>query len=249
MSPRGWTIALVVLFALALELSPRLGLVDSFSLPPLSNMLVHAWQLLIDPQFWARDLAPSLLAVAMSFAIAAVGGVLIGLVLWRFPLARRVVEPWLATYYAIPTFALFPLLVVLLGVGFVPIVMLATLLAIVAVITSTMDGLDSTPRTILRLAESLRLSPFRRTMKILLPSATVQINVGLRLALSYSLIGVLASEFVLSTSGLGHFISRAYNDFAIADMYGAILLVFLLALIVNSVFGSLLNRRARRVSA
>lgn len=248
LTARAWTVVLVALIVAILEFAPRLGLIDSFSLPPLSSMVTRAGLLLVDPEFLSGDLIISLTAVALSFVIASVGGVMIGLVLWRFPVARRMVEPWLATYYAIPTFALFPLLVVMLGVGLVPIVALATLLAIVAVITATMDGLDSTPRTVLRLGESLRLSPLRRAAKILLPAAVQQINVGLRLALSYSLIGVLASEFVLSTSGLGHFISNAYNSFAIVNMYAGILIVFLLALLVNMVFGALLTKRTKRIS-
>ena len=162
---------------------------------------------------------------------------------------RRIVDPWLTVYYAIPTFALYPMLVVIAGVGLVPIVLLGTLLAIVAVVTSTMDGLDSTPRIALRLSDSLQLYPLERTMKILLPSAVEQINIGLRLALSFSIIGVLASEFILSTHGLGHFISNASEDFAMGDMYGGIVLVLVLAFGLNFAFSSLLRKRTRRIHA
>lgn len=244
---RGWTIVGGLLTVLLLELAPRLGLVDSFSLVPLSAMVVRAAGLLVDPRFLTEDLVPSLLAILVAFLFAVVLGILIGLLVWRFTWARKILDPWLATYYAIPTFALYPLLVALLGIGFVPIVVLATLFAIVAMISSTVDGLDCIPRSVLRLAAVLQLDPLQRTFKVLLPAALPQISVGLRLALSYSLIMVLASEFVLSTSGLGHFISNAYNDFAITDMYAGVLLVFVLALGLNSAFAAALRPQAKRV--
>ncbi|WP_028278902.1 ABC transporter permease [Arthrobacter sp. H5] len=244
---RGWTIIGALLTVLFLELAPRLGLVDSFSLVPLSAMVVRALGLLIDAEFLSQDLAPSLLSILVAFIFAVVSGVLIGLLVWRFDWARKTLDPWLATYYAIPTFALYPLLVALLGIGFVPIVLLATLFAVVAMISSTVDGLDGIPRSVLRLAAVLQLDPIQRTFKVLLPAALPQISVGLRLALSYSLIMVLASEFVLSTSGLGHFISNAYNDFAITDMYAGVLLVFVLALGLNFAFAAALRPQSKRV--
>lgn len=245
---RGWTIVGALAVILALELAPRVGLVDSFSLVPLSEMAFRAVTLLGDPRFLTEDLMPSLLAIGASFLLAAFIGILVGLLIWISPVVRKIFDPWLATYYAIPTFALYPLLVVLLGVGMLPIILLGTMFAVVAMISATVDGLDAIPRSVLRLTEVLRLSTVQRVLKVLLPAALPQINVGLRLALSYSLIMVLASEFVLSTRGLGHFISNAYNDFAITDMYAGVLLVFALALGMNAAFAAVLKRSSKGIS-
>lgn len=243
---RGWTVVGGLLTAVFLEVAPRVGLVDSFSLVPLSAMAGRAVDLLTTPKFITADLVPSLAAIAASFALAAVLGVATGLLIWAVPAVRHSLDPWLATYYAIPTFALYPLLVVLMGVGVAPIILLGTLFAVVAMISATVDGLDAIPRTTLRLMQSLQMPRLQRVTKVLLPAALPQISVGLRLALSYSIIMVLASEFVLSTRGLGHFISNAYNDFAITDMYAGVLLVFALALLLNVVFARLLTRSVDR---
>lgn len=241
-----WTLAGAVLIAIFLEVAPRVGLIDSYSLVPLSEMATRAAQLLIDPTFLIEDLVPSLVAIAASFLLAVVLGVLIGLLVWAVPVVRKALDPWLATYYAIPTFALYPLLVVVMGVGTGPIVLLGTLFAVVAMISATTDGLDAIPKVTLRLMDSLEMPRLQRVTKVLIPAALPQISVGLRLALSYSFIMVLASEFVLSTRGLGHFISNAYNDFAISDMYAGVLLVFALALVLNVVFARLLTRSVDR---
>lgn len=239
LSPRGWVVLLAVALAAFLELAPRVGIVDPFSVVPLSEMVTEMVALLGTGDFWADALLPSLAAILLSFVLAIVLGVAVGIALWELPRARRVVEPWLTVYYAVPTFALYPLVVAVMGVGTGPIVLLGTMFAIVAVITSTMAGLDATPRIVIRLADSLQLGTFARATKILVPAARPHIVTGSRLALSYALIGVLASEFVLSTSGLGHFISRAYSAFAYAEMYAGVLLVLVLATVVNVGFGLL----------
>lgn len=241
LSQRGWTIAGTLVVVALLEGAPRLGLVDSYSLVPLSEMVTRMLTLLVDPEFLGDDLLPSLASIAASFVLASVFGILMGVLIWAIPALRKIFDPWLATYYAIPTFALYPLLVVLLGVGMMPIVLLGTLFAIVSMISATVDGLDALPKSVLKLTTVLRMGFWQRMFKVLLPGALPQINVGLRLALSYSLVMVLASEFVLSTSGLGHFISNAYNDFAITDMYAGVLLVFVLALGVNAAFAAILR--------
>lgn len=242
LTARGWTWAGALITVLFLEVAPRAGWVDSYSMVPISEMATTAGGLLVDPVFLTDNLLPSLLAIGLSFVLAGTLGILIGLAVWTFPWARKILDPWLATYYAIPTFALYPLLVVLLGVGLLPIVLLGTLFAVVAMISATVDGLDAIPGSIIRLTKVLSMGSADRLFKILIPAALPQISVGLRLALSYSLIMVLASEFVLSTRGIGHFISNAYNDFAIADMYAGVLIVFTLALTVNSAFAAFLRR-------
>lgn len=234
---------LAIAAAAAVELAPRVGLIDSYSMVPLSEMAVRGAQLMVSPAFLMDDFLPSVLSIVASFIIAATAGVIVGFLTWRFNAVRRILDPWLATYYAIPTFALFPLLVVLMGVGQAPIITLGSLFAVVAMISATVDGLDAIPSTILRLSKSLELSVPMQLRKVLLPAALPQISVGLRLCMSYSLIMVLASEFVLATRGIGHFISNAYHDFKIADMYAGVLIVFAMALFVNALFAWLLNRR------
>lgn len=248
LGPRTWMLLGVAIILAFLETGPRTGLIDSFTLPPLSRILLRAGQLLVDQAFWLHQLGPTLLAILIAFVFAAIGGVLIGLILWRFAAMRRMFDPWLSIYYAIPTFALYPLLVVVAGVGLVPVILLGALLGVVSVITSTLDGLDSIPPITIKLAKTLQLSTTDYVFKILIPSTLTQIVVGLRLALSFCIIGVMASEFILSTYGLGHFISYAYDHFSLNDMYAGIVIVLVFALGVNFLFGLLLRGRGMKVS-
>lgn len=248
LSARAWTWLIVAVAATVIEVAPRAGWVDPFSLVPLSASARTAVSLLADEAFWATALLPSLAAMGLAAALSIVSGVLLGWVLWRLPLVRRAVDPWMTTYYAIPTFALYPLLVAVLGVGMVPIVLLATLFAVVAVAVNTVAGFDAVPSTAQRLSRSLLLTRRQHFRKVLFPSALPGIIVGVRLALSYSIISVLASEFILASRGLGRFIAVAYNDFAVEQMYAGVLLVLAIAVSANTVV-SLLIRRVKWLEA
>lgn len=242
LSPKAWTWVLVVAAAAVIEIAPRTGWVDPFSLVPLSAWVRTAISLLGDGEFWATALLPTLTAMGLAAALSIVSGVMLGWVLWRLPLVRRAVDPWMTTYYAIPTFALYPLLVAVLGVGMLPIVLLATLFAVVAVAVNTLAGFDAVPPTAERLSRSLLLTRRQHFRKVLFPSALPGIIVGVRLALSYSIISVLASEFILASRGLGRYIAVAYNNFAVDEMYAGVLLVLGIAVSANALVSMLIRR-------
>ena len=243
----GWTVAILVALLLYVELGSRLGWIDSFLVPPLSSDAANAVKLLVSATFWQAHLFPTLFAVFLSFVIAVIVGLMVGFLIWRVRLVRMILDPWLAIYYAIPIFALYPLLVVIMGVGLMPIVFIASSMAVVAVITATVDALDSIPKTVLKLAHSLDMSVGQCILKIYVPGALNQITVGLRLALSFSIIGTLASEFILSTRGMGYFISYESEHFDMASMYGAIVLMLLLAVGINAIFGFWMRVRTQRI--
>jgi NitT/TauT family transport system permease protein len=154
----------------------------------------------------------------------------------------------LASYYSVPTFIFYPLLVALLGLGKAPLVVLGVLSAAPAVMISTLSGLDSVSPVLMKMARVHRLSPARTLWWIVLPAALPRLFTGFKLALSYALIGVIAGEFILSGTGLGYSISFAYQSFDNRAMYGLMLFVLLVAVIVNGILSVWEERLARRRS-
>lgn len=231
----GWVwSALVAVIALAIvEGLPRSGIVSSFTLVPFSTMVSRAVNLLGQPEFLMSTFLPTVELILITFVVSVVMGVLIAYLLWCSSWWRRGMEPYLNIYYAIPTFALYPILIVALGVGDAPILFLSVLFSIVAVITNALVGFGETPGVVKKLSVSLRLTRYQHFSKVLLPSAIPSIATGARLALVYSIISVLATEFILSTHGLGYYISYAYKNFGITNMYAGILIVCCLALLGN----------------
>jgi NitT/TauT family transport system permease protein len=224
----------VVLAALALlELIPRLGLVNRISLVPLSDMLTTAWTLLIDGTL-GPHLLTTLGAIAAAFALAVATGVPLGIALWRLEPVRRVLQPYLTTYYAIPIFAFYPLFIAVLGLGIMPVVLIAWAWAVVAIVLNTVIGLSSVAPVLVKVGRSLGLSRLRLFTKVYFPAATPFVFTGFKLAASYSVIGVVASEFIQAEKGLGWFVGFSYNSFAITNMYAGIVLVLVFAVVINA---------------
>ena len=146
-----------------------------------------------------------------------------------------------------PTFIFYPVFIVVLGVGAAPIIAIAVLLAIVTMITATLNGLDRIPRALHKTARVLRLSPWQSAVRVKLPAALPHLFTGVKLVVAYAFIGVIASEFILSGSGIGYAIGYAYNNFENDDMYALMFLVLTTVTLVNMVLNTLDRRLQSRL--
>jgi NitT/TauT family transport system permease protein len=237
-----WRVILILAFFGGVEILAQSGAVPRLSLVPVTEMAAQAAELLTDPEFLVNDLLRSAAIVAISFVAAAVLGVAIAYLMWRSGIVRCALEPYLSVFYAVPTFAVYPVLVVLFGVGVWPIVLLASTFSIVVVILNALAGFDSVPEVVRKLERSLKLTRWQSFRLVLMPSAMPDIAAGVKLCMAYSVIATLAMEFILASDGLGNFIANAYDSFAVAEMYGAILIVGVLALVANLGISAALNR-------
>jgi len=243
-----WIRTGVVLGALgALELACRAG-----AIPPKMVIAPSAMAGAMVRVLAAGDLGPhlaqTLSAVGIAMAVAIAGGFAAGLVLHAFPGLRRAADPFLAAYYAIPHFAFYPLLIVIFGLGPTPLVVLATLFSMAAMVVGTLAGLDRVPRVLLKTARVHRLSAWDEVRHVRLPAAAPHLLSGVKLAVAYAFIGVIAGEFILSTSGIGHEIAYAYDNFDNARMYGLILFVLVLVSAFNATLYAWERRMQRRRS-
>jgi NitT/TauT family transport system permease protein len=224
---------LAVAVALALiEALCRGGVVARFTMIPPSEMAIGLFAILARGTM-TPDIVATFVNVAAALALAVVVGFAAGALLFVLPRARRVVDPLLATYYAIPIFVFYPLFIVLFGLNRAPQIAIGFLLAVVAMIVNTLNGFDRVPRVLLKTARVYRMDRLSTIRLIILPFATLYIMTGLKLAVAYSFIGVIAAEFILSGEGLGYEISFAYNNFDNDTMYPLILLILVVATAIN----------------
>jgi NitT/TauT family transport system permease protein len=108
--------------------------------------------------------------------------------------------------------------------------------AVVAVALSTLDGLERVPRSLMRSAQVMRMGRIRTLVFIVIPAASPWLFTAAKFGVAYSFLGVIAGEFVLADSGIGHAIALAYNSFDNFVMYGLIVVLFV---IVGGVNGAL----------
>jgi NitT/TauT family transport system permease protein len=239
-------IVVVAGFIALVELLCRVGVIPSNVLVPPSAMVSHGIELLKSGKF-DHDIATSLVNIVAASVVSVLLGFVLGLGIHALPSLRRSIEPLLSSYYAVPTFIFYPVFIVLLGVGSAPIIAIAVMLAVVTMITATLNGLDRIPRALHKSAQVMRLSPWRSAIHIKLPATLPYLFTGVKLSVAYSFIGVIASEFILSGSGIGYAIGYAYNNFQNDDMYSLMLFVLVLVTLVNVVLNRIDHRfQARR---
>jgi NitT/TauT family transport system permease protein len=240
MSKAAWIrLVLLVAFFGAVEALCRSGVISPKMVIAPSAMVASMVKLLASGTL-NDDIRQTLSSVGIAMALSIVGGFALGCVLYWLPPLRRTFDPFLAAYYSLPHFAFYPLLIVIFGLGALPLIVLATLFAMVAMIMATLAGLDRIPRVL------QRLSLVSEIRHIRLPAAAPHLFSGLKLAVTYSFIGVIAGEFILSTSGLGHEIAFAYDNFDNPRMYGLILFVLCIAMVFNLLVFAYERRLARQ---
>lgn len=247
MTREGWIRLAIVAAAVALlEALCRTGLIHRTVLLPPSEMVVSLWHILQVGEL-DSDILTTLRNVLLSALVASFLGFALGAVIHAVPRLRHAIEPLLASYYAIPTFMFYPIFIVVFGVGAQAIIAIAVLLSIVAMITATLTGLDRIPPVLRKTAKVFRMSPAKRAVMVDLPAAAPYLFTGVKLTFAYSLIGVIASEFILSGAGIGYAIAYAYNNFNNQRMYGLMLLVIIVAVAANTALDAVDRRLQARL--
>lgn len=244
-----YRVGIITVLVGALEALCLGGVIDRITMPAPHKIAVDLYKLLASGSL-NKAIAKTLGNAAVSLLLALVVGVVFSALLHGHRAVRATLDPLFATYYAIPIFAFYPLLIYVFGLGDGPQIMIGFMLAVVAVIVNTLNGLDRVPSVLLKTARIHRLTRLEIARTMTLPYATPYVLTGVKLAVAYALIGVIGSEFIMSRGGMGYEISFAYTSFDNATMYPLIVLTLLASVIVNGLLTRwekiLLRRRGLR---
>ena len=222
---------IVSVFAL-LELLCRSGVIGRVTMIPPSEMVAALFDILRSGRF-NSDIAFTCLNTISATALAIAAGFIIGAALHALPRLRRAVDPLLSAYYAVPTFVFYPLLIVVFGAGRTALIVIGAMFGIVAMIINTVLGLDHVPPAVGRTGHILKLDRLRQLVLIRLPAAAPHLVSGFKLAVAYSVIGIVAGEFILATRGVGKRVAFAYDNFDNRTMYGLLLLLLIAVALIN----------------
>jgi NitT/TauT family transport system permease protein len=243
-----YRLALIVAAVVLLEILCRTGVIDHLTMQPPSEM-VRDLVVLLASGSMNHAMLKTLTNVVIAAALAVVFGVAFAVAIHGYRAVRQGLEPLFAAYYAIPVYAFYPMFIILFGLGDLPQILIGFMLAVVAVIVSTLNGLDRISRVLMKTARIYRFGPIKTALKITLPSAAPYLLTGIKLAVAYAFIGVIGAEFIMSRTGIGYEISFAYNNFDNKIMYPLILLILIVSVAVNSVLSQwervLMRRRSK----
>ena len=182
------------------------------------------------------DLLPSLGRLAAGYGLAVVVGVVAGLALGLWRIARLASEPVVEFLRALPAPALIPFALLLFGTGNNSKVFIIALGTVWPILLNTIDGVRGLESQQLDMARSYRIPPRSVLLHIILPAASPRIFAGMRTSLSIGIILMVISEMVASDNGLGYFILQSQRSFAIPEMWTGIVLIGLVGFVLNWLF-------------
>jgi len=155
------------------------------------------------PDYLMRRAWETLWVTLLGFALAAVGGLIVAILLTASQVVERAVLPLVVALNAVPKVALVPLLIMWLGRGELPKVLLVVLICFFPIVVSTMAGLTSTPADLGELVRSLSASRAQAFVKVRFPWALPHVFVGMKVAMPLAMIGAVVAEISNPNSGLG----------------------------------------------
>lgn len=227
---RSRLVFMTILALLAIwEIGVRISGVREFLLPAPTKIFV---EFLASPGYLLMQSLDTLLTTLAGFGLAVALGVIaaIGIVYSRF--LDRSLYSLLIAVNAVPKVALAPLFVIWLGTGSAPKIAIAMLIAIFPILIDTVLGLKSTDPEMLDMARVNQASRAKILWKIRFPNALPSLFAGMKVGVSFALVGTIVGEFVAGGSGLGHVILVAQGSFDTPTVFVALGLLCVLGVLL-----------------
>ena len=198
-----------------------------------SKIAVAAYGMVLSGELWTY-LWPSLVVLAMGFALAVVFGIAVGLLLARFWVLDVALNVYITFLYSIPSVALVPLIVLWAGFDTMAKVIILFLFAFFPVVINTYQGVKSVDPKLLEVGHAFRCSERQLWTNIVLPAALPFIVTGLRLALGRGLIGMVLADLYTAISGIGYLIVRTASTYQVDKMFVPIVTLGLLGVTLTA---------------
>ena len=202
----------------------RVGLLDS-RLFPAPTMIFGTFRQLLMSGELAEHVGVSLARIGIGFVLGAVPGVVVGVAMGLMPRVRAVLSPIVASLYPIPKIAIFPLIMVIFGLGEASKYVLVAIAVFFFMAINSLAGVANIEKIYWDVAQSFRIPRWRAVFTIALPGALPMIVAGIRLSLGVSLLALVGAEFVGAKSGIGFLVWNSGQVFDVEAMFVGIVVI------------------------
>jgi NitT/TauT family transport system permease protein len=192
------------------------------------------------------NMATTLVEFALALMLAYGLGLAIGVWMGAHRLSGEVGEPILVAVYSLPKITLYPVILLIFGLGISGKVTFGALHGILPVALLTMGAIRAIPHVYLRAARTLQLTPWQTIVTVLIPATLPEVFTGLRIGFTVTLLGVLLGEMFASKQGLGAMIMNAMQLAQSQEMMAVAIILFTFAVLANAVLLWIEHRLHRR---
>jgi NitT/TauT family transport system permease protein/taurine transport system permease protein len=214
------------------ELMPRTGVIPELFLPTLSKTLAV---LVKDWREYASELTVTLYEVAFAMLIACGAGIFTGALVGGVALLRNLLLPVFSSLYAVPIVILYPIFTAWFGIGSQSKIIFAGVYGFFPVMLSTAAGIRTIDPQLLLAARSMGASLPQQITRVIIPASIPTVLTGLRLGGALTIIGVVVSEMLISSAGIGYLVTRYRTILDSPHVFGAIVVILLLSILFDTV--------------
>jgi len=225
------------------------------SIPILFILFVTClWQMIVDLGMIARYILPSptdIITVGISIfpeitehiyitlqeastglVIAIIFAMILAVMMDNFMIVRKALQPLLVVSQTVPIMVLAPLFVMWFGFGLLPKIMVVVLVCFFPIVVSLLEGLASLDQDVLNLMKSMKAGRWHVFYLAKFPSSLGSFFSGLKIAATYSIIGAVIAEWMGGKSGLGVYMTRVRQSFALDKVFAVILIIILMSIVL-----------------
>jgi NitT/TauT family transport system permease protein len=215
-------VSIVVLLGLWKIISTQ---TSSLTLPGPVPVFVALVRLLFSWEFW-HSLLISIQSMALGYAVSVVIGLVVGVAVGLISRRMGVIfDAYLLIGLSVPIAGLIPVVVMVLGVGLAARVMVVVLFAVFQIAINVVTGVREADRSLVEMAHSFGASSFRVFWRIILPDAVPSIMAGMRLGLGRGIVGMVTSELILLSVGVGRMVVKFSSSFQTAKLLAYLILI------------------------
>ena len=224
----------------------RLGIFNPYVLPTPEKVLNSFFRMLQSGEMFV-DITISLGRVLKGFSIAFILAFLLGTFRILLPKATRYYEYLLHFFRNVPPLSMIPLLILWCGIGETTKTVIIVLASFFPMYLSIVKGFTSCDKKLLEVGEVFGYTSFEKFRYIILPQASVDILVGMRIGMGYSWRAIIGAEMVAASTGLGHMILFAQQMSRTDKVIVGIIVIGLVGYITDKLFGMAIKKMFKGV--
>lgn len=213
--------------------------------PSPATTFTSAWQMLLSGDLEA-NVGISLWRILVGYAAGCVLGIVLGGLIGRIAVIRDLADPLLEMIRPISPVAIVPLAMLWFGIGESSKYFVIGYATVIVVLLNTAAGVSRTPRTRIRAALSLGASELQVFLKVVLPSAIPYVLTGMRVALGFAFMGVVAAELIGAHRGIGFLIMNSQMLMQTDQLFVGLLALSVVGATTDRVFRYILDRSMKR---
>lgn len=205
-----------------------------FRLPTPLAVAERGWQLFVDGTL-PTDLGASLSRVLLGFILGSALAIPVGFLMGWYAVARALIEPHVQFFRTIPPLAIIPLAIVLMGIGEQPKIFVIFLAAFFACVISTYQGVVNVDKTLINAARVLGANDPVIFRRVIVPSASPFILVGMRIGLGSSWATLVAAELIAAQVGIGFRMQQAQLYYDLPTIFVGLISIGILGLLMDRI--------------